>query len=128
LFNADLAFACGLLLIYTKSYLHPATISSLAFALTKTSQPWEFDLYVAGSQTLKSLYAYRVLKQLCCQFLDDDCTIHVIDISKNPKIAIEQQILATPTTIRRTPLPQRILLGDLSDETLVIIKLELKQK
>ena len=47
-------------------------------------------------------------------------TLKIIDILKNPQIAEEERILATPVLVKETPPPFRRVVGDLSDvETLV---------
>ncbi len=93
--------------------------------MAKTSPIWEFDLYIAG-QTPKSELTYNNLSQICDQYLGENCVINVIDLLKNPKIAIEKQIISTPTIIKKKPDPQRILIGDLTNPERVIAKLNLK--
>lgn len=74
----------------------------------------------------KSLLAYHGLKTICHKYLHDHCKINVIDIVKSPQSAVENQILATPTTVRRYPLPKKTLIGDLSNSERVALKLEIK--
>jgi circadian clock protein KaiB len=85
---------------------------------------WQFDLYVAG-ETPKSQYAYANLKKLCDDHLQK-CVITVYNLLGNPKLAFDNQITATPTIIRRSPPPEKILIGDLSITETVISKLGLK--
>jgi circadian clock protein KaiB len=40
----------------------------------------------------------------------------VIDIYQQPKLAAGEQIIATPTLIKKLPLPLRKLIGDMSDK------------
>lgn len=47
--------------------------------------------------------------------LSADYEIDIIDAAEHPDLAEEQRILATPTVIRNAPLPQRRVIGDLSD-------------
>jgi circadian clock protein KaiB len=82
--------------------------------LAKAPLVWELRLYVAG-QTLKSRNAYANLKKICDENLPGQCHIEIVDLYKNPQVAMEKQIMATPTLIRESPLPQIILIGDLSD-------------
>jgi circadian clock protein KaiB len=51
--------------------------------------------------------------------LAEDCDLQVIDIFQNPALAQAEQIVATPTLIKKAPLPVRILVGDLSDNNRV---------
>lgn len=47
-------------------------------------------------------------------------------VLRDPQAAEDNQILATPTLIRRSPLPERRLLGDLSPTQTVISVLGLQ--
>jgi circadian clock protein KaiB len=86
---------------------------------------WEFDLYVAG-ETPKTKLAYQNLKCLCDQYLSANCKITIHDICKNPQLAKQNEIMAIPTIIRRSPLPKKTLIGDLSDMNRAVTKLGLK--
>lgn len=86
---------------------------------------WEFELYVVGD-TPKTKLAYDNLKMLCDEYLPDKCKITVHDLSKSPKLAKENEIMAIPTTIRRVPLPKKTLIGDLRNKERARSKLELK--
>ncbi len=88
------------------------------------SQVWELDLFVAG-QTPKAKLTYYNLQKIC-QELKAECKIQVVDIIKNPQAAVENEIMANPTTIRKSPLPKVTLIGDLSNTARVKIKLGIK--
>ncbi len=45
----------------------------------------------------------------------------------NPKMAVEEQIVALPTLVRTSPGPKKILVGDLRDEEYVLHCLEIKR-
>jgi circadian clock protein KaiB len=49
----------------------------------------------------------------------------VIDVLKNPQLAEEDKILATPTLSKILPPPVRRIIGDLSDRERVLIGLDL---
>ena len=72
-------------------------------------------LYVTGA-TPGSCRAVASLKAFCEEHLKGRYVLEVIDIYRQPDLAEEDQILATPTLIRKYPLPRRRLVGDLSDE------------
>ena len=80
---------------------------------------YKLTLHVAG-QTERSVRAQRYLEILCAQHLDCAYEIQVIDVLENPEAALAAQILATPTIVRELPLPQRRLIGDLSDAQSVV--------
>lgn len=47
----------------------------------------------------------------------------VVDVLERPDLADEDGIFATPALVRRSPLPIRKLIGDLSDRDLVLSSL-----
>ena len=49
----------------------------------------------------------------------------MIDVLKNPQLAEEDKILATPTLSKILPPPVRRIIGDLSDRERVLIGLDL---
>ena len=51
--------------------------------------------------------------------------LKVIDVLKNPQLAEEDKILATPTLSKILPPPVRNIIGDLSDRERVLIGLDL---
>lgn len=96
---------------------------------TKSSSANVVDLrlYIAG-QTPKSLAAMSNLKQICAGYPDSRYRIEVIDLSKNPALAREHQILAIPTLVRSLPVPIRKIIGDLSDTEQVVIGLDIQPR
>jgi hypothetical protein len=49
----------------------------------------------------------------------------IVDVLERPQLAEDEKIMATPTVIRRLPLPVRRVIGDLSDPEKVISWLDL---
>ena len=97
--------------------------------MPKTKEPpterWQLRLYVAG-QTPKSVTALANLKKLCETHLAGRYEIEVIDLLKNPKLAAGDQILAIPTLVRKLPTPIKKIIGDLSNETRVLVGLDVR--
>lgn len=91
------------------------------------AERWMLRLYVAG-QTPKSIAAFENMKAICDERLDGNCSIEVIDLLKNPRLAKDDQILAIPTVIRKLPPPVRRIIGDLSDTERVLVGLDLRLK
>jgi circadian clock protein KaiB len=81
-------------------------------------------LYVSGS-TSKSALAVENIKRICEQHLKSRYDLEVVDIYQQPSLAREDQIVAVPTLIKRSPLPLRRLIGDLSDLKKVLFGLDL---
>lgn len=86
---------------------------------------FELRLYVAG-QTAKSLAACANLKRICETHLAGQYRIEIIDLTKNPKLAAGDQILALPTLVRRLPKPVKKIIGDLSNEERVLVGLDVR--
>ncbi len=79
-------------------------------------------LYIAGT-TPRSTRAVVNLRKLCELHLKGRYQMEVIDLLENPGRAREDQIIAAPTLIRRSPLPERRFVGDLSDTSRVMAAL-----
>lgn len=75
---------------------------------------YSFRLYVAG-QTLRSRAALSNLQALCESQLQGSYALEVVDAVERPELAERERIIATPTVIRLTPLPELRVVGDLSD-------------
>jgi circadian clock protein KaiB len=91
---------------------------------TKDAQ-WILRLYVAG-ETAKSLTAFANLKKICEEHLANRHHIEVIDLSKQPELAQNDQIVALPTLVRKLPTPVRRVIGDLSNLDRVLVGMDLK--
>jgi len=81
-------------------------------------------LYITG-QTANSAKAIENLKDILRNGLKDLYRLKVIDILKNPQLAEEDKILATPTLVKVLPPPVRKIIGDLSDKEKVLLGLDL---
>ena len=86
---------------------------------------WVLRLYVAG-QTPRGQQAVYNLRKLCDQYLTGKYIIEIIDLLVNPKLARDDQVVATPTVVRRLPPPVRRVIGDLSNTECVLVGLELR--
>ncbi len=86
---------------------------------------WELRLYVAG-QTPRSLAALENLRKICEEHLAGKYHIEGIDLSVNPQLSRDDQIVALPTLVRKLPPPLRKIIGDLSDPERVLVGLQLR--
>lgn len=92
---------------------------------SRAAPVFELRLYVAG-QTARSLTALANLKRICETHLAGQYRIEVIDLTKTPRLAAGDQILAAPTLVRRLPEPIKKIIGDLSDEKSVLVGLDIQ--
>ena len=84
-------------------------------------------LYVTG-MTPKSTRAIANVRKLCEKYLEGSYELDVIDIYQQPTLAKGEQIIATPTLIKKLPLPLRKLIGDMSDTERFLVGIDLKPK
>lgn len=91
------------------------------------SGAYHLRLYVAG-QTAKSVAAMINLRRFCEEHLAGRYDIEVIDLLKNPQLAVGDQILAIPTLVRRLPAPLKRIIGDLSNTEKVLVGLDIRPK
>ena len=85
---------------------------------------WDFVLYVAG-ESVRGRVALQNLREVCEEFLPGRHTIEVVDLGAHPDRAARDQIVASPTLVRRQPPPRRTLIGDLSNRARLLSGLEL---
>lgn len=81
-------------------------------------------LYIAGN-TSNSVRAIKTLRSILEQEFKGVYTLRVIDVLKNPDLAEEDKICATPTLAKILPPPVRKIIGDLSDREKVLVGLDL---
>jgi circadian clock protein KaiB len=84
-------------------------------------------LYVTG-MTPKSTRTIANVQKLCEKHLTGRYELDVIDIYQQLKLAKGEQIIATPTLIKKLPLPIRRLIGDMSDTERFLVGIGLKPK
>ena len=72
-------------------------------------------LYVAGIGP-HSVRAQENLNQLCGRYLPDKHRLEVVDVLVEPKRALEDGVLVTPTLLKLAPGAKRMIVGDLSAE------------
>lgn len=86
---------------------------------------WRLRLYVNGRTSLRSLMALQNIKELCDKHLPARYELEVVDLVENFAQAREDNVIALPTLVRRSPLPVRKIIGELSNTDQVITALGL---
>ncbi|MEM9137429.1 MAG: circadian clock protein KaiB [Cyanobacteria bacterium P01_F01_bin.42] len=92
--------------------------------MSNSKKIYVLKLYVAGN-TPNSIRALKTLNDILEQDFQGVYALKVIDVLKNPQLAEEDKILATPTLSKVLPPPVRKIIGDLSDRERVLIGLDL---
>jgi circadian clock protein KaiB len=85
---------------------------------------YRLRLFVTGA-TPNSTRAIANIKEFCETHLSGKYELDIVDVYQQPLIAEKEQIIALPMLIKRFPLPQRKLIGDMSDTSKVLRGLNL---
>ena len=94
-----------------------------ALSRQASAERYVLSLFVTGS-TPKSLRAIQNMRALCEERLHDRYKLKVIDIYQHPEHIKAEQIVVTPTLIKKLPLPLRKLIGDLSNKDRLLLGLD----
>ncbi|HEX9956827.1 MAG TPA: circadian clock KaiB family protein [Fibrella sp.] len=78
------------------------------------SMPYQLYLFVAGA-SINSIRAITNVKHICETHLAGLYSLEVIDVHQQKQYAEQYQIIALPLLIKSRPLPERRLIGDMSD-------------
>lgn len=81
-------------------------------------------LFVTGILP-NSTQAIINVNKICEQYLKGRYDLEIIDIYKQPFLALQEGIVAIPVLIKKYPLPEERVIGDLSDTDKVLNGLHL---
>ncbi len=95
-----------------------------ALASRPAADRYLLRLFVTGS-TPRSARAIQNIRAVCDEKLRGQYDLEVIDIYQHPEQARPEQIVVTPTLVKKLPLPVRRLIGDLSDVERVLVGLDI---
>lgn len=106
-----------------------ATDATKAFEAALAAEPQKdavycLRLFITGP-TPRCLRAIKNIRAICDTNLAGRYDLEVIDIYQHPEQAKPEQIVATPTLIKRMPLPLRKIIGDFSDSERVLTGLDI---
>lgn len=85
-----------------------------------------FRLYITGA-TPNSIRAVTNIRQICEEHIKGNYTLEIIDVYQQQAIAEHEQLIALPLLVRKEPLPERRLIGDLSNTAKVLKGLGITQ-
>lgn len=86
-----------------------------AAANAQRSESPEYDLrlYITGA-TPNSVRAVANIRAFCEEYLQGRYSLQIIDVYQEARLAQQEQLIALPLLIKKQPLPERKLIGDLS--------------
>jgi len=86
---------------------------------TRKAPDYVLRLFITGA-TPNSLRAVSNIRQFCEEHLKDRYSLEIIDVYQQADIAGKEQLVALPLLIKKYPLPEKRLIGDLSDTNKVL--------
>jgi circadian clock protein KaiB len=88
--------------------------SNIADGNDEESLYYQLRLFVTGASP-NSVRAISNIKQISEQHIPDKYSLEIIDIYQDAALAETEQLIALPLLIKKSPLPERRLIGDMSD-------------
>ena len=74
----------------------------------------KFLLFISGDDLISKKAIFNCKKSLDI-FFKSDYEMKIIDLFESPKLAFDENIIALPILIRKNPLPELRIIGDMSD-------------
>ena len=95
-------------------------------ALKKSkNEIYVLKLYITGS-TPQSVKAIDNIIKICEEHLSGRYKLEIIDLYRQPQLAKDEQIIASPTLIKKLPTPLRRIIGNLTNVEKLLIGLDLR--
>ena len=86
-----------------------------------------FRLYITGASP-NSSRAITNIRRIFDKLLLENYDLEIIDVHQNPGLAQRENIIALPLLIKKFPLPERKVIGDMSDAAKLESMMELENK
>lgn len=99
------------------------TVKAKSFKVGKKT--YILRLYITDT-TPNSARAVVNIKAICENYLKNRYQLEIIDIYQHPAIASTEEIVAVPLLIKKLPLPEERMVGDLSNTEEVLKGLSLE--
>jgi circadian clock protein KaiB len=80
----------------------------------KSVPEYVLRLFITGA-TPNSLRAVSNIRNFCEDHLKGRYSLEVIDVYQQAELARKEQLVALPMLVKKLPLPEKRLVGDLSD-------------
>jgi circadian clock protein KaiB len=95
-----------------------------ALAAASTPSRYVLRLYIVGATT-RAARAISNIRKICEEHLAGHYDLDIVDIAQHPALAEGDQIVAVPTLIKKSPLPPRRFIGDMSHTERILLGLDL---
>jgi circadian clock protein KaiB len=83
-------------------------------------------LFITGA-TPNSIRAVTNIRQICEDHLKGRYALEIVDVYQQQQLAEQEQLVALPLLIKKQPIPERRMIGDLSDTKKVLRGLGLEE-
>jgi len=88
-------------------------------ALNAAKGKYILRLFVTGILP-NSVRAIKNINIICEQYLKGKYELEIIDIYQQPSLALSEEIVAVPVLIKKFPLPEERMIGDMSNTEKVL--------
>jgi circadian clock protein KaiB len=106
--------------MHRKQIVKPSDPTAVAAAVV-------MRLYVAGGAP-NSVAARANLEAICQRHLKGNYQLEIVDVFEQPLRALADGVIVTPSLIKLSPLPAARVVGNLSDQSKVLLALGLQGK
>jgi circadian clock protein KaiB len=104
---------------------HDATLRRFELRTgSSETAPYVLTLFVTGASDM-SARAISNVRSMCDEHLAGRYQLEVVDVHRDPSLMSAHDVVAAPTLIKESPLPKRMLVGDLSDTARVLAALDI---
>jgi circadian clock protein KaiB len=83
------------------------------------AEAYVLRLFITGASP-NSIRAVENTKSICEEYLKGRYQLEVIDIHQQPQLAEGEDVIAVPLMIKKSPYPERRMIGDMSDTKRVL--------
>jgi circadian clock protein KaiB len=88
------------------------------------TEPYLLTLFVSGASEA-SARAIANVREICDSHVTGEYELGIVDLNQEAQSAGGVHVLATPSLVRDRPLPKRMLVGDMSDHSRVLLLLDM---
>lgn len=109
----------------TNSAISAGRRAIAAAAAARAAADYVLRLYIVGSSP-RSDRAVSNIRKICDAHLEGRYDLEVVDLSRHPEQARDEQIVAAPTLIKTSPLPVRRFIGEMSQTDRLLLGLDIR--